>query len=194
MSYIFYEFKKKIINYAKYCMVNNNMRIQKIILLSSAVIGFISVFTPVIFHVSPNYLYQFWSWGFTLFFGLSSSEVGVTNNTEVEFLIPAIFSMFLILLSSSLILKSSIQGMREDEFKIKIPIIGGSMMIATPLLLLVIWHFIYTIGRGYTIFWGSFGTENYYWPSFSFLLQFIAGGFILLSILMIKMKNKSKKD
>jgi len=190
MSYIFYEFKKKIINYAKYCMVNNKMRIQKIILLSSAVIGFISVFTPMIFHVSPNYLYQFWSWGFTLFFGLSSSEIGFTYNTEVEFLIPALFSMFLILLSSSLILISSIKGLRKDEFNIKISLIGGIMMIATPLLLIAIWHFIYTLGRGYPIFWGSYGNENYYLPSFSFLLQFLAGGFTLISILMIKAKNK----
>ncbi|MBY8987972.1 MAG: hypothetical protein KGD61_05920 [Candidatus Lokiarchaeota archaeon] len=165
------------------------MRIQKVILLLSGVIGLISVFTPVIFHVSPNYLYQFWSWGLTLFFGLSSTEVGVTYNTEVEFLIPAISSMFLILLSSSLILKSSIKGLREDEFNIKFSLIGGVMMITIPLLLMIIWHFIYTIGRGYPIFWGSFGGENYFWPSFSFLLQFLAGSFTILSSLMIKTKN-----
>ena len=190
MSFILYEINNKIMNHARYCMVNNTMKIQKIILLSSGVLGLISVFTPVIFHVSPNYLYQFWSWGFTLFFGLNSTEVGVSNNTEVEFLIPALFSMFLILLSTSLILKSSIKGLREDEFNIRTSFIGGIMMIATPLLLLVIWHFIYTIGRGYPIFWGSYGTENYYWPSFSFLLQFLAGAFTLISILMIKLKNK----
>jgi len=190
MSLILNKFNKKIINHAKYYIVNNIMRIQKVILLSSSVIGIISVFTPVIFHVSPNYLYQFWSWGFTLFFGLNSSEIGVSYNTEVEFLIPALISMFLILLSSSLILRSSIKGLRKDEFNTKISLIGGIMMIATPLLLIVIWHFIYTIGRGYPIFWGSFGTENYYWPSFSFLLQFLAGGFTLISILMIKLKNK----
>ena len=129
------------------------MRIQKIILLSSAIMGLISVFSPVIFHVSPNNLYQFWSWGFTLTIGLSSGEVGVTYNTELEFLIPALFSMILILLSSGLILKSSLKGLREDEFNIKSSIIGGIIMIATPLLLMVIWHFIYTLGRGYPIFW-----------------------------------------
>ena len=165
------------------------MRFQKIILLSSGVIGLISVFTPVIFHVSPNYLYQFWSWSFTLFFGLSSTEIGVSYNTEIEFLIPAIISMFLILLSSGLILKSSLKGLREDELNIKSSIIGGIMMIATPLLLMVIWHFIYTIGRGYPIFWGSYGNENYYLPSFSFLLQLLAGCFALLSSLMIKSKK-----
>jgi len=165
------------------------MRIQKIILLSSGVIGLISVFTPVIFHVSSNYLYQFWSWGFTLFFGLSSSEVGFTYNTEVEFLIPALFSMFLILISSSLILKSSIKGFREDEINIKYAMVGGIMLIATPLFLIVLWHFIYTIARGYPIFWGSIGIENYYWPSFSFLLQLLAGGFTILSNLMIKAKS-----
>jgi hypothetical protein len=62
MSLILYKFNKIIIiNHTKYYMVNNIMRIQKIILLSSGIIGLISVFTPVIFHVSPNYLYQFWS-------------------------------------------------------------------------------------------------------------------------------------
>ena len=124
------------------------------------------------------------------FFGLSSTEVGVTYNTELEFLIPAMISMFLILISSSLILRSSIKGLRKDELNIKISLIGGIMMIATPLLLLISWHFIYTIGRGYPIFWGSFGIENYFWPSFSFLLQFLAGAFSLLSNLMIKTKKK----
>ena len=190
MSIILNKFNKKILNHARYCMMINIMRIQKTILLSSGVLGLISVFTPVIFHVSPNYLYQFWSWGFTLFFGLNSSEVGVTNNTEIEFLTPALFSMFLIIIGSSLILTSSIKGFREKEFNIRTSLIGGIMMIATPLVLMIIWHFIYTIGRGYPIFWGSFGTENYYWPSFSFLLQFLAGGCTLISILMIKVKNK----
>ena len=175
-------------------MVKNMKRIQKIILLSSAIIGLISVFTPVIFHVSPNYLYQFWSWGFTLFFGLSSTEIGVSYNTEIEFLIPAIISMFLILLSSSLILISSIKGFKENEFNIRTSLIGGIMMVATPLLLMVIWHFIYTLGRGYPIFWGSFGNENYYLPSFSFLFQFLAGGFTFISILMIKVKNRRKNN
>lgn len=171
-------------------MVNDMKRIQKIILLLSAVMGLLSVFTPVIFHVSPNYLYQFWSWGFTLFFGLSSSEVGVTYNTEAEFLIPALFSMILILFASSMVLIITLKRLREDELNVKIPIIGGIVMIATPLLLMVIWHFLYTIGRGYPIFWGSYGGENYFWPSFSFLLQLLAGGLTLLSSLMIKVKNK----
>ena len=166
------------------------MRIQKIILLSSGVIGFISVFTPVIFHVSPNYLYQFWSWGFTLFFGLNSEEAGTSNNTEVEFLIPALFSMFLILASSSMVLISSIKGLREDEINTKISLVGGIIMVATPLLLMISWHLIYTIGRGYPIFWGSYGTDNYYWPSFSFLLQFLAGGITIILSLTIRVKNK----
>ena len=165
------------------------MRIQKILLLSAGVVGLISIFTPVIFHLSPNYLYQFWSWGLTLFFGLASTEVGVTSNTEIEFLIPALISMVLILLSSGLILKSSLKK-REDEINIKIPIIGGIMIIATPLVLMVIWHFIYTIGRGYPIFWGSFGSENYYLPSFSFLFQLLAGLLTFISCLMIKLKKK----
>ena len=164
----------------------NNTRILKIILLSSAVIGFISVITPVIYHVSPNYLYQFWAFGFTLTFGLSWSEVGTSYNTEVEFLIPALSSMILILLSSSLILKSSLKGLREDEFNSKISIIGGILMIATPILLIVIWHFIYTLGRGYPTFWGSYGGENYYMPSFSIYIQLLAGILALLSSLLIK--------
>ena len=106
-------------------MVNDMKRIQKIILLLSAVMGLLSVFTPVIFHVSPNYLYQFWSWGFTLFFGLSSSEVGVTYNTEAEFLIPALFSIILILFASSMVLIITLKRLREDELNVKIPIIGG---------------------------------------------------------------------
>ena len=190
MNLILNKFNKKIIIHLRYCTVNNIMKIQKIILLSSGVLGLISVFTPVIFHVSPNYLYQFWSWGFTLFFGLSSTEIGVSYNSEIEFLIPAIISMFLILLSSCLILISSIKGFSENEFNIGTSLIGGIMMVATPLLLMVIWHFVYTIGRGYPIFWGSFGIENYYLPSFSFLFQFLAGGFTLISILLIKVKIK----
>ena len=166
------------------------MRIKKIIILLSGVVGLISVFLPVIFHVSPNYLYQFWSWGYTLFIGLNSSEVGASNNTELEFLIPALISMFLVLCGASLVLISSIKGLREDEYNSKISLLGGIMMVATPLLLMISWHFIYTIGKGYPIFWGSYGTENYYLPSFSFLLQFLAGGFTLLSSLMIMMKNK----
>ena len=166
------------------------MRIKKIIILLSGVVGLISVFLPVVFHVSPNYLYQFWSWGYTLFFGLNSSEVGASNNTELEFLIPALISMFLILASSSMVLISSIKGLRVDEINTKISLVGGIMTVATPLLLMISWHFIYTIGKGYPIFWGSYGTENYYLPSFSFLLQFLAGGFTLLSSLMIMMKNK----
>ena len=167
------------------------MRILKIILLSSPVIGFISVITPVIYHISPNYLYQFWSFGFTLTFGLSSSEVGTSYNTEVEFLIPALSSMILILLSSSLILKSSLKGLREDEFNSKISIIGGILMIGTPILLMIIWQIFYTLGRGYPTFWGSSGGDNYYMPSFSIYLQLLAGGFTILSSLMIKAKNNN---
>lgn len=166
------------------------MRIQKILLLVSAVLGIISAFTPVIFHVSPNYLNQFWSWGFILYFGLSSSEVGVSYIPEAEFLLPALFSMILILIFSIFILIFTLKGLKEKELNIKFPIIAGIIMIATPLLLMLSWHFLYTIGRGYPIFWGSYGGYNYYLPSFSFLLQFLAGGFGLLSSLVIKVKRK----
>ncbi|QEE15773.1 hypothetical protein DSAG12_01600 [Promethearchaeum syntrophicum] len=165
------------------------MRIHKIILLSAAVIGFLSVFTPVIYHVSPNYLYQFWLWGFTLTFGLSSSEVDITFNTEVEFLIPALSSMIIILLSSGLILRASIKVVQEDEFNSKISFIGGILMIITPILLAVMWQIIYTLGRGYPTYWGSFGGENYFMPSFSMYLQVIAGGLTILASLMLKTKN-----
>ena len=74
------------------------------LLFSSGVIGIISIFTPVIFHVSPNFIYQFWLWGFTLFFGLNSNEIGTTYNTEAEFLIPGFIFLIQILMSSLLIL------------------------------------------------------------------------------------------
>ena len=165
-------------------------KIQKILLISAACIGFISVLTPVIFHVSPNYLYQFWSFGFTLSWGLRSSELVVSYNLEIEFLIPALSSVLLILLSSCLILKSSLKISSSDEFNRKNAIMGGILMISTPILLMVIWHLIYTLGRGYPIFWGSSGGYNYYWPSFSIYLQFIAG---VLALILSLMLNRSKK-
>lgn len=71
--------------------------------LSSGIIGIISLFTPVIFHISPNYMYNFWFWGLTLFFGLNSSEIGFTFDLELEFLIPGIISSIFIFVSCFLI-------------------------------------------------------------------------------------------
>jgi len=165
-------------------------KIQKAILLSSAIIGIISVFTPVVFHISTNYLYQFWSWGTSLFFGLSSTEIGSTQNTELEFLIPALSSVVLILLSSGLILKSSLKGSREGEFNSKITFIGGIIMLTIPILLMIIWQLIYTLIRGYPTYWGSDGIYNYFMPSFSIYLQLLAGLLAISSILITKLKKK----
>ena len=166
------------------------MKIQKNILILSAILGLISAFTPVISHISPNYLIQFWSWGFNLFFGLSSSEVGFSYYTELELLIPALFSIILILLCSIFILIFTLKRFREKELNVRFPLISGIILITTPLLLMVSWHFIYTLSKGYPIFWGSYGGYNYYLPSFSLILQLLAGGFALLSSLIIKLKRK----
>lgn len=165
------------------------MKIQKIFLLISAFLGLISAFLPIIFHISPNYLIQFWPWGFNLFFGLSSSEVGVSSFTELELLIPALFSTILILLCSIFMLVFTLKKFREKELNVRFPLISGIILITTPLILMVSWHFIYTLIRGYPIFWGSFGGDNYYLPSFSLILQLLAGGFALLSSLIIKVKR-----
>lgn len=165
------------------------MRFQKACLVLSAVLGITSVFTPIIYHISPNYLYQFWSWGFTLYFGLSSSEIGVSYNSEVEFLLPALFSIILILICSIFLLIFILKGFREKELKIRLPTIAGIIMIATPAILMISWHLLYTIGRGYPVFWGSYGGYNYYLPSYSFVFQFSAGGLALLSSLIIKMRR-----
>ena len=166
------------------------LKIQKIILVSAACIGLLSVLMPVIYHISPNYLYQFWALGFTLSFGLSSSEVVVSFNSEAEFLIPALFAILLILVSAGLILKSSLKMSSWDEFKRKMALTGGILMCATPILLMVIWHLIYTLGRGYPVFWGSSGGDNYYLPSFAIYLQFLAGGVAVIVSLMIKRSEK----
>ncbi len=165
-------------------------KIQRIVLVSTACIGFLSVLTPVIYHISPNYLYQFWPFGFTLSFGLSTSEVVVSYNSEVEFLIPALSSILVIAFSSGLILKSSLKKTSENEFKRKIALIGGILLIITSIFIMVIWHLIYTLGRGYPVFWGSSGGDNYYTPSFGIYLQFVAGGVAVIVSVLIKRSEK----
>ena len=164
-------------------------RIQKLIFLSSAVIGFISILTPVVFHIGTESVYQFWLWGTSLSFNLSSGVVGSNQATELEFLIPALSSMVLILISSSLILKSSLKGLWDDEFNSKISTIGGILMLATPILLIIIWQLVHVVFSDYPTFWGSSGGYNYFMPSFSIYLQFLAG-FIAISSILIIRRNK----
>jgi len=91
-------------------LVKNIAELKFKISISSGVIGIISVFTPVVFHLSPNYFYQFWLWGFILFFSLNSNEIGNTYNTDVEFLIPGFIFLILIVISSVLILVVTLKG------------------------------------------------------------------------------------
>ncbi len=155
---------------------------------SSGVIGIISLFTPVIFHISPNYIYHFWFWGFTLFFGLTSNEIGFTYDSELEFLIPGIISSIFILISSVLILFTSIKVKREQQLKVKYYYIGGIFMIITPLFLIIGWQIFYIIIRSYPTFWGT----NYYWPSFAIILQFIAGTLSIISIMKLRVKKRKE--
>jgi len=156
------------------------------ILISSGIIGIISVFTPVIFHISPNYFYHFWLWGLTLFIGLTSNEIGVTYNPDIEFLIPGIISSILFLISSIFIILSSIKEKRGQQIKTKYHYTVSIIMISIPLFLIIGWQIIYVFVRGYPTFWGS----NIYWPNFSIFLQFIAGILYLFSIKKIRTKKE----
>jgi len=162
---------------------------RKKILLLSVVLSLISLFTPVIYHESLNSIYQFWSWGLTLSFGLSSSEIGIIYNNEMEFLAPALFAMGLIILGCGLIL----YGLKKD--KSKYAIIGSSIIIGTPLLLSLLWQLIHTLIIGFPTFWGSSGGYNYFLPSFSMFFQLIAGVIALVSIkLNLNRKNLSEVE
>ncbi len=144
----------------------------------------------MIFHISPNYFYHFWLWGFTLFFGLNSSEIGITYNTDVEFLIPGIFSSILILVSSIFFILSLLKGERGQQIKLKYYYLGSIIMIVTPLFLIIGWQIIYVVVRGYSTFWGG----NNYWPNFSIFLQFIAGILYLVSIKKTKTKKEKNQE
>ena len=151
---------------------------------TSGVIGIISIFTPIIFHLSPNSVYNFWSWGFILFFSLNSNEIGTTYNTEVEFLIPGFLSLILIVISSVLILVITLKRKKSQIVNVKYHLIGGIVMIASPLVLMAAWQIIYIIVRDYPTFWGV----NYYWPSVAIFLQLIAGTLALLSNMKMRVK------
>ncbi|MFX0005369.1 MAG: hypothetical protein ACFFA7_01580 [Promethearchaeota archaeon] len=159
--------------------------------LSSGMIGIISLFTPVIFHISPNYMYNFWFWGLTLFFGLNSSEIGFTFDLELEFLIPGIISSIFIFVSCFLIFFILLKEKRQQQLKLMYYYIGGIFMIATPLFLIIGLQVIYIVVRGYPTFWGI----NYYWPYVAIYLQFIAGILYLLSLKKIRIRRtKSIKN
>ena len=160
---------------------------RKKILLLSVVLSLISIFAPVIYHVSPNSIYQFWSWGLTISFGLTSSEISIAYNNEMEFLVPALIAMGLIILGCGLI----IYGLKKDNSKHAI--IGSIIMIGTPLLLSLLWQLIHILIVGYPTFWGSSGGYNYFLPSFSMFFQLIAGVIALASII-INRKNLSEVE
>lgn len=166
-------------------IMEKNFKILKIILTLTACIGFISILTPVMSHKSPNFLYHFWSFGFAFGSALRSSEITVYFISDITFLIPALSSDIIIVLSSSLILKSLFKSSSNDEFKRKIAILGAILMISTPIILMIILHLIYTIGVNYPEFWAL----STYMPSFSIYLRFIAGIIALTISLVIKKKN-----
>ena len=162
---------------------------RKKILLLSVILSLISLFTPVIFHVSTQTISQFWSWGSALFVWLNSGEIGITYNDEMEFLVPAFIAMGLIILGCVFIL----YGLNKDNSKHAI--IGSSIMIGTPLLLSLLWQLIYVFIVGYPTFWGSSGGYNYYLPSFSIFFQLIAGVIALVSIkINLNHKNLSEVE
>jgi len=152
----------------------------------SGVLGIISVFTPVIFHVNPNEVYHFWLWGFTLFLGLNSNEIGSYYHTETDILIPGYISIILILISSVLILYVTLKGKRTQQFIAKYCIIGGIMMIASSLFLIISWQIISVIVMGYPTFWG----ENNFRPNIAIFLQFIAGTLVLVSTILSRKTRK----
>lgn len=155
---------------------------KKKILILAVILSLISIFTPVIFHVSFYCVYQFWSWGLIVSFGLNSSEIVITYNDEAIFLIPALSAMSLIILGCGLIL----YGLKKDNSKHAF--IGSCIMIGTPLLLSLLWQLIHVLIVGYPTFWGSSGGYNYFLPSFSMFFQLIAG-VIALASLIINPKN-----
>ena len=154
------------------------------LLFISGVIGIVSIFTPVIFHIGANFIYQFWLWGSVMHFGLNSNEIGIVYDTEIEFLIPGVISLILMMTASILILFTSLKPKKRLEIWVKYYIIGGIVMIISPLFLIISWQIIYTLARDYPTFWGV----NYYWPSISIFLQSIAG--ILALIMSIKIRIK----
>ena len=156
--------------------------LRKKILLLSMILSLISIFTPIIFHVSFYSVYQFWSWGLIVSYGLNSSEIVITYNDDATFLIPALAAMILIILGCSLIL----YGLKKDNSKHAI--IGSSIMIGTPLLLSLLWQLIHVLIAGYPTFWGSSGGYNYFLPSFSMFFQLIAGVIAFISMI-INRKN-----
>lgn len=63
-------------------------------------------------------------------------------------------------------------------------------MLATPILLMIIWQLVQIIIVGYPTFWGSIGGHNFFMPSFSIYIQFIAGIMAVTSIIFMKVKKK----
>ncbi|UYP46826.1 hypothetical protein NEF87_003111 [Candidatus Lokiarchaeum ossiferum] len=171
--------------------MEKKFKIQKILLSLTGCIGFISVLTPVMFHVSPNYLYHFWAFGLVFGSALRSDEVVVYSNFQTEFLIPALFAVIVILVGCGLIFKSTFKISSRNDFNGKLAIIGGILMISTPVLLLAIWYLLHILDRGYSIFWGP----SDFTPSFSIYIQFFAGmSALILSLFMKKKKRPFKKN
>lgn len=152
------------------------------LLFSSGVIGIISIFTPVIFHISTYSVYQFWVWGFAISFGINSIEIGITYNSAADFLIPGFVFLIPVILSSLLILNTSLKARRMEEKLVRLYILGGILMLISPLLLMITWQIIYVFMMDYPTFWG----ENYFWPSIAIFLQLIAG--ILATFASIKIR------
>ena len=154
------------------------------LLFSSGVIGIISIFTPVLFHIAPHSVYQFWVWGFIINFGINSSEIGFTYNSEAEFLIPGLLFLIPVVLSSLLFLNTSLKAKRTLKKFVKLYIIGGILMLISPLLLMITWQILYLLAMDFPTFWG----EDYYWPSIAIFLQLIAGIIATLASIIIRIK------
>ncbi len=148
--------------------------------------GIISIFTPATFHVNPNYVYHFWLWGLAVFFGLNSSEIGSYYVTEAGILIPGWISIILILIGSVLILYVTLKGKKTEQLKLKFCVIGGIMMITSPLFF-IISNQIISI---FVIAHPTFGSGDSFWPNITIFFQFIAGTIVLISTIL---SSKTRK-
>lgn len=156
------------------------------ILFLSGVLGIISVFIPATFHVNPNYVYHFWLWGLAVFFGLNSSEIGSYYVTEAGILIPSWISIILILIGSVLILYITLKDKRTQKLNVKFYVIGGIMMITSPLFF-IISNQIISI---FVVAHPTFGSGDSFWPNIAIFFQFIAGALVLISTIL---SSKTRK-
>ena len=156
------------------------MKIKKRLILISSILGIGSIFFPFVFHVSPNAIYQFWAWGTTISFGLTSSEINISYNSELAFLIPALVAVSLLIFGSLL----NLNGLRKGRSKYIIT--GSIILIATPLVLSLLWQLIHILILDYPTFWGSAEGYNYFLPSFSLYFQLISG---IIALICLKFKK-----